>query len=77
MNWKCGILSFLIVVAGACAIPFMGCDKDIQNINQINENQPIVEENPSSTNAIDRANGPNMDWFKSNSNYIWDGWKIK
>ena len=34
----------------------------------------VVEE--AETNRASSAS-PQVDWFKDNSNYIWDGWKIK
>ena len=81
MNWKCGILSFFIVLAGAVTVPFMGCDLNCPN--NVDQTIEIVETyNPTnsipqlSTNQVDRGN-PNLNWFKDSSNYIWDGWKIK
>jgi hypothetical protein len=38
-------------------------------------NSVVVVFSPSETNRASTT--PNVDWFKSNSNYIWDGWKIK
>ena len=82
MNWKCGIFSLLLVIAGAITVPFMGGDVSSQNkIEQTNAVEVVETFNPtnsvpSSTNQVDRAS-PNTSWFKDSSNYIWDGWKIK
>ena len=36
----------------------------------------IVQVEEAETNRASQAS-PQVDWFKGNSNYIWDGWKIK
>ena len=42
---------------------------------QTNKVEVVVENKETYTNRP--AANPNLDWFKDNSNYIWDGWKIK
>lgn len=77
MNWKTSFIGFFCVLAGACLIPFVTMEEP----NKVPEppKQEIIVVSTNSipeTNAVDRASY-NFDWFKNNSNYIWDGWKIK
>lgn len=83
MDWKISITSFFLVVACACTIPFMQdmdkfeCGTTTQtNVVQVVDVQTNAIDNAASTNATERGN-QNLNWFKDNSNYIWDGWKIK
>lgn len=42
------------------------------------EPQTILVNSIKTTNSTERANTPqNLNWFKENNQYIWDGWKIK
>ena len=43
---------------------------------QTNKVEVIVGENEGTYTNRPVAN-PNLDWFKDNSDYIWDSWKIK
>ena len=45
------------------------------NIEEQTTNAVVVATSPSETNRASTTQ--NVDWFKDNSNYIWDGWKIK
>ena len=85
MDWKMSIISFLLVVAGACVIPFMQVPDGELVDAKTNEVQVIVHQTVTTTNLaeaavtniFDRQNTPNVDWFKDNSTFIWDSWKLK
>ena len=42
---------------------------------QTNKVEGVVDDGETYTNRP--VANPNLDWFKDNSDYIWDGWKIK
>ena len=42
---------------------------------QTNKVEVVVDDGEMYTNRP--VVNPNLDWFKDNSDYIWDGWKIK
>ena len=42
---------------------------------QTNKVEVSVDDGETYTNRA--VANPNLDWFKDNSDYIWDGWKIK
>ena len=79
MNWKASFMGFLCIVAGACLIPFVTMEQQNNDPEPPKQEIIVVSTNAlQSTNAVDRAKPQyNVDWFKNNSNYIWDGWKIK
>ena len=70
------ILSLLSIVFAAATISLCafidGCE---QEKTPATIDQPLVL---VQTNQMERAGQQQgFDWFKDNSSYIWDGWKIK
>lgn len=45
--------------------------EEVVNTNAFVQVVDVAETNRASSTT------PQVDWFKDNSNYIWDGWKIK
>lgn len=81
MDWKTSFLAFMCLIAGACFIPFATQDgetsKPEEPVPVVIQTDYNVSQTNCFTNVLDRANKPNTGWFIDNSNYIWDGWKIK
>ena len=67
-----------ITVILQCVFPTFLQSPSSQEIIQVQTNkvEVIVGENEGTYTNRPVAN-PNLDWFKDNSDYIWDGWKIK
>ena len=67
-----------ITVILQCVFPTFLQSPSSQEIIQVQTNkvEVVVGENEGTYTNRPVAN-PNLDWFKDNSDYIWDGWKIK
>lgn len=67
-----------ITVILQCVLPTFLQSPSSQEIIQVQTNkvEVVVRENEGTYTNRPVAN-PNLDWFKDNSDYIWDGWKIK
>ena len=67
-----------ITVILQCVFPTFLQSPSSQEIIQVQTNkvEVVVGENEGTHTNRPVAN-PNLDWFKDNSDYIWDGWKIK
>lgn len=52
-------------------VPFKASTIEEQNTNTVSVAISNIETNRATSTS------QNVDWFKDNSNYIWDGWKIK
>ena len=67
-----------ITVILQCVFPTFLQSPSSQEIIQVQTNkvEVVVGENEGTYTNRPVAN-PNLDWFKDNSDYIWDGWKLK
>ena len=67
-----------ITVILQCVFPMFLKSPSYPEIIQVQTNkvEVIVGENEGTYTNRPVAN-PNLDWFKDNSDYIWDDWKIK
>lgn len=67
-----------ITVILQCVFPTFLQSPSYSEIIQVQTNkvEVIVGENEGTYTNRPVAN-PNLDWFKDNSDYIWDDWKIK
>ena len=52
-------------------VPFKASTIEEQTTNSVSVSASNIETNRATSTS------QNVDWFKDNSNYIWDGWKIK
>ena len=66
-----------ITVILQCVFPTFLQSPSSQEIIQVQTNkvEVVVEWHDTYTNRP--VANPNLDWFKDNSDYIWDDWKIK
>ena len=88
-NKKGGLFALIVAILGACILSFTSPtnnngQKHNQNAETVEITTQCVSTNQtndvhSATNTNDRGNNNTIkvDWFKDNSDYIWDGWKIK
>ena len=76
---KLSIFTHISAFLSGLSIGFALCffaPHGISNIEvEQNTNSISVAISNSETNRTTTTH--NVDWFKDNSNYIWDGWKIK
>ena len=80
MKVKISLYAALFLAIGSCIAPFLDIPTRENGANSEKvEVQTVASTNsvPFSTNLSERANMPDLDWFKNGSNYIWDDWKIK
>lgn len=63
-----------VAVILQCVFPTFHSSSSPETIQvQTNKVDVVVDETYTNRPAAN----PSLDWFKDNSNYIWDGWKIK
>jgi len=70
------LVSFVSGMATGLALSFTTSIKFLNTNEQSPTNSTVVAISNSETNRATKTTY-NVDWFKDNSNYIWDGWKIK
>ena len=66
-----------ITVILQCVFPTFLQSPSSQEIIQVQTNKVEVIVNDGETYTNRPVANPNLDWFKDNSDYIWDDWKIK
>lgn len=66
-----------ITVILQCVFPTFLQSSGYQEIIQVQTNKVEVVGEWHDTYTNRPVANPNLDWFKDNSDYIWDGWKIK
>jgi len=80
------ILSFMLGLASGVGLLHLVSIKSPSLPNETYTAINLVETNILETNILETniletnragATKHNVEWFKDNSNYIWDGWKIK
>ena len=77
-NIACFVAGMSITVILQCVFPTFLQSSGYQEIIQVQTNkvEVVVGENEGTYTNRPVAN-PNLDWFKDNSDYIWDSWKVK
>ena len=66
-----------ITVILQCVFPTFLQSPSSQEIIQVQTNKVEVVVDDGETYTNRPVANPNLDWFKDNSDYIWDGWKLK
>ena len=66
-----------ITVILQCVFPTFLQSPSSQEIIQVQTNKVEVSVDDGETYTNRPVANPNLDWFKDNSDYIWDGWKLK
>ena len=66
-----------ITVILQCVFPMFLKSPSYPEIIQVQTNKVEVSVDDGETYTNRPVANPNLDWFKDNSDYIWDGWKIK
>ena len=66
-----------ITVILQCVFPTFLQSPSSQEIIQVQTNKVEVSVEWHDTYTNRPVANPNLDWFKDNSDYIWDGWKLK
>ena len=66
-----------ITVILQCVFPTFLQSPSSQEIIQVQTNKVEVVVDDGETYTNRPGANPNLDWFKDNSDYIWDGWKLK
>ena len=66
-----------ITVILQCVFPTFHKSPSYPEIIQVQTNKDEVSVDDGETYTNRPVANPNLDWFKDNSDYIWDGWKLK
>ena len=66
-----------ITVILQCVFPTFLQSPNYPEIIQVQTNKVEVVVDDGETYTNRPVANPNLDWFKDNSDYIWDGWKLK
>ena len=66
-----------ITVILQCVFPTFLQSPSYPEIIQVQTNKVEVVVNDGETYTNRPAANPNLDWFKDNSDYLGDGWKLK